>query len=89
MQVVPSLHFGGNTYQMNLNDRYTNQSLCPAGKLKVRIMVRRDRSEVYVNERCLFNVGFRDMLPEGGFSILAENGDVNLTHLEIDELKPL
>ena len=36
VQVVPSLHFGGNTYQANLNDRYTDKSLCPDGKLKVR-----------------------------------------------------
>ena len=89
VQVVPSLHFGGNTYQMNLNDRYTNKSLCTAGKMKVRIMVRRDRSEVYVNDRWLFNVGFRDMLLKGGFSVLAESGEVNLTNFEIDELEPL
>jgi hypothetical protein len=89
VQVVPSLHFGGNTYQANLNDRYTDKSLCPDGKLKVRIMVRRDRSEVYVNDRWLFNVGFRDMLSKGGLSVLAENGEVNLTNLEIHELEAL
>ena len=52
-------------------------------------MVRKDRSEVYVNDRWMFNVGFRDFEPEGGFSILAESGGVNLSNLEIHELEPM
>jgi hypothetical protein len=83
------LHFGGNTYQTFLNDRYTNPELCGGGKMKLRLMVRKDRSEVYINDRWIFNVGFRDFQPEGGFSILAESGEVNLSNLEIHELEAL
>jgi beta-fructofuranosidase len=88
VQVYPKLHFGGNTYQTFLNDRYTNPEVC-GGKMKLRLMVRKDRSEVYINDRWIFNVGFRDFQPEGGFSILAESGEVNLSNLEIHELEPL
>jgi len=89
VQVYPKLLFGGNTYQAFLNDRYTNKDLCGGGKMKLRLMVRKDRSEVYVNDRWLFNVGFRDQLPEGGLSILAESGEVTLGNLEIHELEPM
>jgi hypothetical protein len=87
-QVYPKLHFGGNTYSTFLNDRYTSKELCGGGKMKLRLMVRKDRSEVYINDRWMFNVGFRDLLPEGGFSILAESGEVNISNLEIHELEP-
>ena len=89
MQVVPSLHFGGNTYQADLIDRYTNKELSQALPMKLRIMVRRDRSEVYVNDRWIFNVGFKELPPKGGFSILTESGGVEITNLEIHELEPL
>lgn len=89
VQVYPSLHFGANTYQAYLNDRYTNKDLSAGGKMKLRLMVRKDRSEVYINDRWIFNVGFRDLLPKGGFSILAESGEVNISNLEIHELEPL
>ena len=89
VQVVPSLHFGGNTYQADLIDRYTNKELSQALPMKLRIMVRRDRSEVYVNDRWIFNVGFKELPPKGGFSILTESGGVEITNLEIHELEPL
>ncbi|MEI6234799.1 MAG: hypothetical protein WCT04_17230 [Planctomycetota bacterium] len=89
VQVFPSLHFGANTYQAYLNDRYTNAELCAGGKMKVRIMVRKDRSEVYINDRWIFNVAFKDFLQTGGFSILVESGEVSITHLEIHELEPM
>ena len=89
VQVYPQLHFGSNTYQTFLNDRYTNKGLVGGGKIKLRLMVRKDRSEVYINDRWMFNVGFREMPREGGFSILAESGEVNISNLEIYELEPL
>jgi len=89
VQVFPSLHFGANTYQAWLQDRYTNKELCGGGKMKLRVMVRNDRSEVYINDRWIFNVGFRDLLPKGGFSILAESGEANISNLKIYELEPL
>jgi hypothetical protein len=52
-------------------------------------MVRKDRSEVYINERWIFNVAFRDFESEGGFSILVESGEVSVRNLEIFELEPL
>lgn len=89
VQVYPRLHFGGNTYQTFLNDRYTNLELCGGGNMKIRLMVRKDRSEVYINERWIFNVAFRDFESEGGFSILVESGEVSVRNLEIFELEPL
>ncbi len=89
VQVFPSLHFGGNTYQAYLNDRYTNKNLSVGGKMKLRLMVRKDRSEVYINDRWIFNVGFRDLLPNGGFSILVESGEVHINNLEIHELESI
>ena len=89
VQVYPKLHFGGNTYQTFLNDRYTNKDMCVGGKMKLRLMVRKDRSEVYINDRWIFNVGFRDFQQEGGFSILAESGEVTLGNLEIHELETM
>ncbi len=89
VQVYPRLHFGGNTYQTFLNDRYTNPELCGGGNMKIRLMVRKDRSEVYINERWIFNVAFRDFESEGGFSILVESGEVSVRNLEIFELEPL
>ena len=89
VQVFPILNFGANTYQAWLQDSYTNKALCGGGKMKLRVMVRKDRSEVYINDRWIFNVGFRDFLPKGGFSILAESGEVNINNLEIHELEPL
>lgn len=89
VQVYPKLHFGGNTYQTFLNDRYTNPELCGGGNMKIRLMVRKDRSEVYINERWIFNVAFRDFESEGGFSILVESGEVSVRNLEIFELEPL
>lgn len=89
VQVVPSLHFGGNTYQSYINDRYKNKFLCSSGKLQIRIMVRHNRSEVYANDIWLFNIGPRDMLPKGGFSIISEKGEVNISNLEIFALEEL
>jgi len=89
VQVYPKLLFGGNTYNTMLNDRYTNKDLCGGGKMKLRLLVRNNRSEVYINDRWIFNVGFRDLLAEGGFSILAESGEVNLSNLEIHDLEAL
>ncbi|MCX6879554.1 MAG: hypothetical protein NTW21_37980 [Verrucomicrobia bacterium] len=43
------------------NDRYANKDLGGGGKMKLRLMVRKDRSEVHVNDRWIFNVGFRDL----------------------------
>lgn len=89
VQVYPQLHFGANTYHAYLKDRYTNKELCGGGKMKLRLMVRKDRSEVYINDRWIFNVGLRDLLPQGGFSILVESGEVNITNIEIRELESL
>ena len=89
VQVFPVLHFDANTYQMYLNDCYTDKDLCAGGVMKLRIMVRKDRSEVYVNDHWIFNVAFRGMQPQGGFSILAESGEVLISNMEINEIEEL
>lgn len=80
--------FNSNTYHTLLKDQYTNKNLF-TDKMAVRILVRKGRSEVYINDRWVFNVGLKDIPATGDFSLLVDSGEAQVNDLEIHELEPL
>lgn len=80
--------FNSQTYRTLLQDQYTNKELCTE-TMSLRLMVRKGRSEVYINDRWIFNVGLKDIPEEGDFSILVDSGEVQIDNLQVHELEPL
>jgi len=88
VQLEKSLKYKANTYHTYVKDRYTNKNLCEQN-INLRLMVRKGRSEIYINDRWIFNVGLKDISEKGAFVLLAEQGRANVKNLEISELQPL
>jgi beta-fructofuranosidase len=80
--------FNSSTYRTLMQDQYVNKALC-TDKMTLRLMVRKGRSEVYINDRWIFNVGLEDIPAEGDFSFLADSGETLVENLQIHELEPL
>ena len=88
VQLESQLRFGANTYHTHIRDQYINKKLC-TDKIQLRLMVRKGRSEIYVNDRWIFNVGLKDILTRGDFSLIVDSGEVQIDNLKIHELEPL
>lgn len=80
--------FYANTYQTLIQDQYVNKALL-TDNMTLRLIVRKGRSEVYINDRWLFNVGLKDIPAEGDFSFLVDSGEAQVENLQIHELEPL
>jgi len=57
--------------------------------MHLRLMVRKGRSEIYINDRWIFNVGLKEIPEKGEFLLLAEQGRATVKNLEITELETL
>ena len=88
VKVSEQLKYNGNTYQCHLMDQYTEKSFF-AKKMKLRVMVRKGRAEIYVNDHWIYNVGVEDFLPKGDLGLLVDSGKARISKLEIYELEPL
>jgi hypothetical protein len=55
----------------------------------LRVMVRKGRAEIYVNDHWICNVGVEDFLPKGDVGLLVDSGKARISKLEIYELEPL
>ena len=89
--IVQHVHqglFNGNTHHLYEMDRYTNKELCKDG-IKLRLIVRKGRSEVYINDRWIFNVGLKGLSPEGSLAAIVGSGSASLENIQIHELEPL
>ena len=81
-------HFNSHSFNTLLLDQYANKALC-TGQMGLRLIVRKGRSEVYINERWIFNVGLKGIPAKGDFSFLADSGEALIENLQIHELEPL
>jgi len=89
VQLYPWLgKFNSQTYRTMPQDQYTNKDLCTE-TIALRLMVRKGRSEIYINDRWIFNVGLKGIPDEGDFSFLVDSGEAVVGHLRIHELEPL
>lgn len=80
--------FNANTHHLYVMDQYTNKKLC-TDTIKVRLMIRKGRSEVYINDRWIFNAGLKDIQPEGGLSAVVDSGTATIENVQVYELEPL
>ena len=81
-------YFFSDTHHLYEKDRYTNKELC-TDTIKLRLMVRKGRSEVYINDRWIFNVGLKDIQPQGGISAVVDSGSASIENIQVHELEEL
>ena len=87
---VTVFHSGiqGNDMKLRLIDRI--EEVVPNGShQQVRIFVRDNRAELYLNDRWLFNFSMIDAADSGKIGFFAEDGSAQFSDLDIAELKPL
>ncbi|MEI6604498.1 MAG: hypothetical protein WCP35_04260 [Verrucomicrobiota bacterium] len=73
--------------------KYVFQKSSAAGQVQAEDRIIGAGGQLFKNTHIygcwIFNVGFRNFQPDGGFSILTESGEVTLGDLEIHELEAM